>query len=36
MPPAEFELATPESKQQQTHALNRAAIGIGLVEFYVC
>jgi hypothetical protein len=29
MPPAEFEPAIPASERPQTHALDRAAIGIG-------
>ena len=29
MPPAEFELAIPATERPQTHALGRAATGIG-------
>ena len=29
MPPAEFELAIPETERPQIHALDRAATGIG-------
>ena len=32
--PAEFEPTIPASKQQQTHALDRAAIEIGEIRFY--
>jgi len=33
MPPAEFEPTVPASERLQTHALDRAATGIGLTDF---
>jgi hypothetical protein len=33
MPPAGFETAIPASERQQTHALDRAATGIGTSYF---
>jgi hypothetical protein len=32
MPPAEFEPAIPASERPQTHALDRAATGIGALQ----
>jgi hypothetical protein len=32
MPPAGFELAIPTGERPQTHALDRAAIGIGKIS----
>jgi hypothetical protein len=34
MPPAEFEPTIPASERQQTHALDRAATGIGVLFFF--
>jgi hypothetical protein len=34
MPPAGFETAIPVSERPQTHALDRAATGIGAVHTY--
>jgi len=34
MPPAGFESAIPVSERTQTHALDRAATGIGLLKMY--
>jgi hypothetical protein len=31
MPPAGFEPTTPESERPKTHALDRAATGIGII-----
>ena len=36
MPPAGFEPAIPASKRPQTHALHRAATGIGRDALYSC
>jgi hypothetical protein len=35
MPPAGFELAIPASERPQTHALDRAATGIGIMIDYL-
>jgi hypothetical protein len=35
MPPAGFETTIPASEGSQTHALDRATIGIGDDEYYV-
>jgi hypothetical protein len=35
MPPAGFELTIPGSELPQTHALHRAATGIGIYKFLI-
>ena len=35
MPQAGYERETPPSERSQTHALNRTATGIGLLDVYV-
>ena len=36
MPPAGFERTIPAKERPQTHALDRAATGIGMYEYYWC
>jgi hypothetical protein len=35
MPPVGFELTIPQSARPQTHALDRAATGIGVTDYVV-